>query len=864
MGGAVGHLYHLYDNPDLSFGEIKGILQAASAGKLEKVSEKLDGLNLVFTWDEAGSGLRVARNSGDIKSGGMDAAGLASKFADRGNLTDAFNSAYKVLNQALGALPPKIRAKVFGPNGGIWYSMELIYSANPNVIQYDGNNVVFHGWPVFKLMPDGTVDKGPGGGVDFLVKHLDQMQSSVKEKDWSVKGPALVAIKKMSDKSVLQKALTGINKAMASARVSDSETIQDYLFNYAQADAKAAKMPPRAIQDIAARVAGIPGAPNLTQIKGKIDKADVVRVQEYVKQGPKMIKSAIAPIEAAIHDFATEALRGLQSTLIAKSDKEVERLRAEVQKAIAAIQSSGNETAMAILQTQMKKLGTIQNLATPMEGVVFIHNGNAYKFTGAFAPVNQILGLFKYGRGKTKLTGESLENLIGMICESLIFEDDEGYYSQDETEAKKRHAEAGHAIEAWKTAEAKKRARADFLKNAGFSLDKAGADRARRRLAKDRQFKAQLDAAVDKANSRQVSDLEIPKSLKDELEMSSKRLRLFDPEQFGFVRPSKISGEEEGPAPPTTGPQKKSQMQISDVNPGEWYSWSQFNRLPAYGSTRKEKNAAAVSAEERADVGVGPGEERLATIFGGHVQGGSVSYDVVTPDGGKWEVKALESPSEMIRPGTEGKAALSATRDNLANIMKQLRNFVAAGSKPAAQEAFKGSHKSIINYVRDFLATEYEEIVGKGEVTDERFKDLYTVLKLVARMNKELHSPDEGPEQPSVVGLNDKKVNVDKPTFLDVSKIVQKSTGKKEVLDPFQIQEIVFSTLKDAAFKDPDAFFKRLFSSVKASHVFRGVDGVFIVNNAKGFNLIPRDQFDEVFKFFKISQATPRFKFTRF
>ena len=48
-GGAVGHLMHLYDNRELTFGEIKGILTAASSGELEEVSEKLDGLNIVFT-----------------------------------------------------------------------------------------------------------------------------------------------------------------------------------------------------------------------------------------------------------------------------------------------------------------------------------------------------------------------------------------------------------------------------------------------------------------------------------------------------------------------------------------------------------------------------------------------------------------------------------------------------------------------------------------------------------------------------------------------------------------------------------------------------------------------------------------------
>ena len=54
---------------------------------------------------------------------------------------------------------------------------------------------------------------------------------------------------------------------------------------------------------------------------------------------------------------------------------------------------------MEILQQQMRKLKNIENVSTAAEGFVFDYDGNTYKFTGNFAPINQILGLFKYGRG---------------------------------------------------------------------------------------------------------------------------------------------------------------------------------------------------------------------------------------------------------------------------------------------------------------------------------------------------------------------------------------------------------------------------------------------------------------------------------
>ena len=172
MGGAVGHLMHLYDNRDLTFSEIARIIDSAASGRLQRASEKLDGLNLVFSWDVSEDSLKVARSGGDIKSGGMDASSLASKFSGRGNLTKAFNSAFRVLNGAIGSLPQKAKMKVFGNKASKWYSVEVIYTKNPNVINYDSNSVVFHGWPVFSVSKTGEVTMSEDdGGVDELTNY---------------------------------------------------------------------------------------------------------------------------------------------------------------------------------------------------------------------------------------------------------------------------------------------------------------------------------------------------------------------------------------------------------------------------------------------------------------------------------------------------------------------------------------------------------------------------------------------------------------------------------------------------------------------------------------------------------------------
>ena len=112
----------------------------------------------------------------------------------------------------------------------------------------------------------------------------------------------------------------------------------------------------------------------------------------------KYIASILKPIEVAISDFAIEVLRGVKSYFVSDNDQEVARMRAELEQSIAYLknlQASGDEKMGELIDTQLAKLGSIENLASSMEGVVFEYppgSDKIYKLTGAFAMANQIIG----------------------------------------------------------------------------------------------------------------------------------------------------------------------------------------------------------------------------------------------------------------------------------------------------------------------------------------------------------------------------------------------------------------------------------------------------------------------------------------
>ena len=95
----------------------------------------------------------------------------------------------------------------------------------------------------------------------------------------------------------------------------------------------------------------------------------------------------------------------MESAFILDQDAEVGRLRDLLAKAVATVESELVKQhyphAMDALSQQLVKLGAagVDNVSTASEGFVFSVDGKVYKFTGNFAPVNQILGMLKYGRG---------------------------------------------------------------------------------------------------------------------------------------------------------------------------------------------------------------------------------------------------------------------------------------------------------------------------------------------------------------------------------------------------------------------------------------------------------------------------------
>jgi len=147
----------------------------------------------------------------------------------------------------------------------------------------------------------------------------------------------------------------------------------------------------------------------------------------------KLMADAIQPIEMANHEFAVEILKTVQSLFILDPRKEVARLRQELSKTVTeleAMATDGNISAeeMDIVRNYLRKIGGLDRVTSSAEGVVFAIDGKEYKFN--FAPINQVLGILKYGRIKTKVAKENIlrrfDNIINEAIETVNESDPNG------------------------------------------------------------------------------------------------------------------------------------------------------------------------------------------------------------------------------------------------------------------------------------------------------------------------------------------------------------------------------------------------------------------------------------------------------
>ena len=405
MSGAAGHMNHLYDNPALSFDEMISIMKAASKGKLQG-TEKLDGANVFLGYN--GGTAKAARNENDIAKGGMDLKDLlAREFAGGKKMQTVYVNVSKAFDMAVKSLSDEERIHLFGENGEKFYNAEIVHTDAKNVVSYDGDFISIHRQGHKHLDPEENkvTEFDAGSTAQMLDSVIEKFEITLAGKEgmpMSIRRAAIRNLEELSNKESLNIAIAKIKKALGDVGLTTSSTVGDYI---KAKTAEALTDIPEEYMDVAVRrmVGELAWrSPEINNLPRDVKN----NLSAHWKTVKKLHEKSIYPIEEAVHEFGVEMLKGMESAFIVDNSAEAEKVREQVRKAKADIESfisqgmSGSERANEIFTKQLSKLKDVERIDTAVEGFVFEHDGILYKFTGNFAPINQILGLWKWGRGK--------------------------------------------------------------------------------------------------------------------------------------------------------------------------------------------------------------------------------------------------------------------------------------------------------------------------------------------------------------------------------------------------------------------------------------------------------------------------------
>ena len=398
MGGVAGHMAHLSEDLDLTFNEIVDILGKVAHAEIENATEKVDGQNLFLTVDSYGN-VRTARNKTDIGKGGMSTDEYIDKWKGH-PAANAFTNGFGAITKALHTLDPNTLQDLFG--GGTRYvNMEIMYPKNPNIIQYTAPQVVLHGLQYFG--ENGDDQQGlANAAFEELSTAVDGAQQEVAEEVWTVNAPKIVALKKMADGKPLE-TVTAAIESFARPVGMDAQVrdiVDLYIRQYALEDGLPEEVRDKLVRLVLDREAASKDGITVGSLKKEVDKElrPIISKLGTKTNSYKVIASILLPLEKAISDFAIEALRGLKSFFVDDNDKEVQRMRQELDASInhlRSLEAAGNHDMGELVDKQLGKLGDIENVASSLEGIVFEFppgSGKIYKLTGAFAMANQIIG----------------------------------------------------------------------------------------------------------------------------------------------------------------------------------------------------------------------------------------------------------------------------------------------------------------------------------------------------------------------------------------------------------------------------------------------------------------------------------------
>ena len=408
-GGKAGHMMHPYENLHMPISSMKEMIRSFQAGL--EISEKVDGANLFFTVNPQTGQILFSRNKSD-----MTHEETLEKFGPEHPahvlFTEGANSIYNALKKALSKSD---LVEIFGQGeegGKTYINFEIMHPKKPNQIKYDMKYIVFHAIVDFDI--NGTkVNSSPDD--QRLIKLLDKLSPyfASEDNDFNLGSNLKVKLNKLSDEDI-DELMKELDRITSSLGLSDNMTIADAVKKEIEIlldqNNLTSLLSDEKIEMIYDFITNEESTVKGVQIKKGLDK-EVSKTLASLgltskTKAYKIIKEVIKEFKNLFVLLGIKLLDNVPSRYMSQeaSSKNVDELRLLLNAALTDYDDLINKenptsieeriiNSLDLNVASIRRFGIERAVSSPVEGGVFIgKDGNTYKVTGGFAPLNQILG----------------------------------------------------------------------------------------------------------------------------------------------------------------------------------------------------------------------------------------------------------------------------------------------------------------------------------------------------------------------------------------------------------------------------------------------------------------------------------------
>jgi hypothetical protein len=389
-GGASGHMAHIYDFSDLTLKDIKDIITNLFSGKVEDVTEKLDGMNIQCTMNNNGNVVFI-RNKGDLNSatGGMSKDDMAAKWAGRDKVLNTYLNAADIITNVF----KKIGKKFFNPNKTtkVVANCECITAGKTNILMYSSAQVYFHNLWIYTF----DADKNEWIKSEVTKDGIDTLEKACNKIDGAQLTPRVIIKVTETSNKLLTNYINRIDSIFSAANCNDNSTIDDYKKNrfYKLCNDKYPWIIANETGYLALfnRWFNDDKSTNLRELKkiykDNIDDFNKLNQKEIVINCTKLLDSFFGSLGNSIISLCDGLINaGVKS-------KVIDELSGDLDTIVSDIKNSGSTELNDELTVQLNRLAELGNQLNETEGIVFKYGDKLIKATGSFSCVNQILGM---------------------------------------------------------------------------------------------------------------------------------------------------------------------------------------------------------------------------------------------------------------------------------------------------------------------------------------------------------------------------------------------------------------------------------------------------------------------------------------